>query len=151
MYERFTDGARKVMQLADAESQLFNHEKIEPEHVFFGLLKAGRNTALKVLQRLGVEPSQVRYKVENELDGGPDFLITGKRSLANRTKKVLECSMKEARELRDDYVGTEHLLLGLLRENESKTAEVLTRLGLTIAATRQEVLRVLTGTDPATE
>jgi ATP-dependent Clp protease ATP-binding subunit ClpC len=143
MYERFTDRARKVMQLANQEAQRFNHEYIGTEHVLLGLIKEGSGVAANVLKNLDVDLRKIRLEVEKLVQNGPDMVTMGKLPQTPRAKKVIEYSMEEARNLNHNYVGTEHILLGLLREQEGVAAQVLMNLGLKLEDVREEVLNLL--------
>ncbi len=143
MYERFTDRARKVMQLANQEAQRFNHEYIGTEHVLLGLIKEGSGVAANVLKNLDVDLRKIRLEVEKLVQSGPDMVTMGKLPQTPRAKKVIEYSMEEARQLNHNYVGTEHILLGLLREQEGVAAQVLMNLGLKLEEVREEVLNLL--------
>jgi len=143
MYERFTDRARKVMQLANQEAQRFNHEYIGTEHVLLGLIKEGSGVAANVLKNLDVDLRKIRMEVEKLVQSGPDMVTMGKLPQTPRAKKVIEYSMEEARNLGHNYVGTEHILLGLLREQEGVAAQVLMNLGLKLEEVREEVLNLL--------
>ena len=112
MYERFTDRARKVMQLANQEAQRFNHEYIGTEHILLGLIKEGSGVAANVLKNLDVDLRKIRLEVEKLVQSGPDMVTMGKLPQTPRAKKVIEYSMEEARNLNHNYVGTEHILLG---------------------------------------
>jgi ATP-dependent Clp protease ATP-binding subunit ClpC len=143
MYERFTDRARKVMQLANQEAQRFNHEYIGTEHVLLGLIKEGSGVAANVLKNLDIDLRKIRLEVEKLVQSGPDMVTMGKLPQTPRAKKVIEYSMDEARNLGHNYVGTEHILLGLLREQEGVAAQVLMNLGLKLEDVREEVLSLL--------
>ncbi|MFM1902533.1 MAG: hypothetical protein RLZZ440_433, partial [Planctomycetota bacterium] len=143
MYERFTDRARKVMQLANQEAQRFNHEYIGTEHVLLGLIKEGSGVAANVLKNLDIDLRKIRMEVEKLVQSGPDMVTMGKLPQTPRAKKVIEYSMEEARNLNHNYVGTEHILLGLLREQEGVAAQVLMNLGLKLEDVREEVLNLL--------
>ncbi|MCC6124982.1 MAG: ATP-dependent Clp protease ATP-binding subunit [Pirellulales bacterium] len=143
MYERFTDRARKVMQLANQEAQRFNHEYIGTEHILLGLIKEGSGVAANVLKNLDVDLRKIRLEVEKLVQSGPDMVTMGKLPQTPRAKKVIEYSMEEARNLGHNYVGTEHILLGLLREQEGVAAQVLMNLGLKLEEVREEVLNLL--------
>ena len=143
MYERFTDRARKVMQLANQEAQRFNHEYIGTEHVLLGLVKEGSGVAANVLKNLDVDLRKIRLEVEKLVQSGPEMVTMGKLPQTPRAKKVIEYSMEEARNLNHNYVGTEHILLGLLREQEGVAAQVLMNLGLKLEEVREEVLNLL--------
>jgi ATP-dependent Clp protease ATP-binding subunit ClpC len=145
MYERFTDRARKVMQLANQEAQRFNHEYIGTEHMLLGIIKEGSGVAANVLKNLDIDLRKVRLEVEKIVQTGPggDQGVLGKLPHTPRAKKVIEYSVEEARGLNHNYVGTEHLLLGLLREQEGVAAQVLINLGLNLEDVRVEVMNLL--------
>ena len=143
MYERFTDRARKVMQLANQEAQRFNHEYIGTEHILLGLVKEGSGVAANVLKNLEVDLRKIRLEVEKLVQSGPEMVTVGKLPQTPRAKKVIEYSMEEARNLNHSYVGTEHILLGLLREQEGVAAQVLMNLGMKLEDVREEVLNLL--------
>src|ERR1043165_2854656 len=143
MYERFTDRARKVMQLANQEAQRFNHEYIGTEHILLGLVKEGGGVAANVLRNLDIDLRNIRQEVQKIVQPGPDMVTMGKMPQTPRAKKVIEYSIEEARNLNHNYVGTEHLLLGLLREQEGVAAQVLMNLGLKLEDVREEVLNLL--------
>ncbi len=145
MFERFTDRARKVMQLANQEAQRFNHEYIGTEHVLLGLVKEGSGVAANVLKNLDIDLRKIRLEVERIVQHGPggDNATLGRLPHTPRAKKVIEYSIEEARNLNHNYVGTEHLLLGLLREQEGVAAQVLMNLGLKLEDVREEVLNLL--------
>ncbi|MBN1765690.1 MAG: ATP-dependent Clp protease ATP-binding subunit [Sedimentisphaerales bacterium] len=143
MFERFTDRARKVMALANQEAQRFNHEYIGTEHILLGLVKEGSGVGANVLKNLDVDLRKVRLEVEKLVKSGPDMVTMGKLPQTPRAKKVIEYAIEEARALNHNYVGTEHLLLGLLRENEGVAAQVLIILGLKLEDVREEVLNLL--------
>jgi ATP-dependent Clp protease ATP-binding subunit ClpC len=130
MYERFTDRARKVMVLANQEAQRFNHEYIGTEHVLLGLIKEGSGVAANVLKNLGIDLKHIRLKDEKLVQSGPDMVTMGKLPHTPRTKKVIEHAMEESLRLGHNYVGTEHLLLGLVREKEGVAAQALSNLKL---------------------
>ena len=149
MFERFTERARKVMALANQEAQRFNHEYIGTEHILLGLVKEGTGVGANVLKNLGVELHKVRMEVEKLVKAGPDMVTMGKLPQTPRAKKVIEYSIEEARNLNHNYVGTEHILLGLLREHDGVAAQVLMNLGLKLEEVRDEVLNLLgAGVEP---
>ncbi|MGA2093776.1 MAG: Clp protease N-terminal domain-containing protein, partial [Sedimentisphaerales bacterium] len=149
MFERFTDRARKVMALANQEAQRFNHEYIGTEHILLGLVKEGSGVGATVLKNLDVDIKKLRLEVEKLVKSGPDMVTMGKLPHTPRAKKVIEFAIEEARSLNHNYVGTEHLLLGLLRESEGIAAQVLMNLGLRLEDVRQEVLNLLgAGVEP---
>jgi len=142
-YDRFTDRARKVMGYARQEAQRFNHEYIGTEHILLGLVKEGSGVAANVLHNLDVDLKKIRLEVEKLVQSGPELVTKGNLPFTPRAKKVLEYSLEEARNLGHNYIGTEHLLLGLLREHEGVAAHVLMNLGLKLEDVRQEVLNLL--------
>jgi ATP-dependent Clp protease ATP-binding subunit ClpC len=131
------------MQLANQEAQRFNHEYIGTEHILLGLVKEGSGVAANVLKNLDVDLRKIRHEVENIVQSGPDMVTMGKLPQTPRAKKVIEYAMEEARNLNHNYVGTEHLLLGLLREQEGVAAQVLMNLGMKLEDVREEVLNLL--------
>ena len=146
MYERFTDRARKVMQLANQEAQRFNHEYIGTEHILLGLVKEGSGVAANVLKNLSISLQKVRREVEQIVQHGPggeSSLDWDRLPQTPRAKKVVEYAIDEARRLNHNYIGTEHLLLGLLREEEGVAAQVLMNLGLKLDRVREELLNLL--------
>ena len=143
MFERFTDRARKVMALANQEAQRFNHEYIGTEHILLGLVKEGSGVGATVLKNLDVDIKKLRLEIEKLVKRGPDMVTMGKLPQTPRAKKVIEYAIEEARALNHNYVGTEHILLGLLRESEGIAAQVLMNLGLKLEDVRQEVLNLL--------
>jgi len=142
-YDRFTDRARKVMGYARQEAQRFNHEYIGTEHILLGLVKEGSGVAANVLHNLDVDLKKIRLEVEKMVQTGPELVTKGQLPFTPRAKKVLEFSLEEARNLGHNYIGTEHILLGLLREHEGVAAHVLMNLGLKLDDVRQEVLNLL--------
>jgi len=143
MFERFTDRARKVMALANQEAQRFNHEYIGTEHILLGLVKEGSGVGANVLKNLDVDIKKLRLEIEKLVKSGPDMVTMGKLPQTPRAKKVIEFAIEEARALNHNYIGTEHILLGLLRETEGIAAQVLMNLGLRLEEVRQEVLNLL--------
>jgi ATP-dependent Clp protease ATP-binding subunit ClpC len=143
MFERFTDRARKVMALANQEAQRFNHEYVGTEHILLGLVKEGQGVAANVLHNLQVDLKKIRLEVEKIVKSGPAMVTMGKLPQTPRAKKVIEFAIEEARNLGHNYVGTEHLLLGLLREHDGVAAQVLMNLGLKLDEVRAEVLNIL--------
>lgn len=139
MYERFTDRARKVMQLANQEAQRFNREYIGTEHILLGLVKEGSGTAAYVFKKLNVDPQKILLEVEKTVQPGPDMVSMGKMPQTPRAKKTIEYAMEEARNLNHNYVGTEHLLLGLLMECEGLAAAILGGAGVTLEKAREAV------------
>ena len=137
MFERLTDRARKVMALANQEAQRFNHEYIGTEHILLGLVKEGSGVGANVLKHLEIDLRKVRLEVEKLVKSGPDMVTMGKLPQTPRAKKVIEYAIEEARSLNHNYVGTEHLLLGLLREQDGVAAQVLMNLGLKLDDVRE--------------
>jgi ATP-dependent Clp protease ATP-binding subunit ClpC len=147
MFDRFTDRAKKVMNLARQEAQRFNHEYLGTEHVLLGLVQEGSGVAANVLKNMGVDLARIRAEIEKLVKSGPSMVTMGQLPFTPRAKKVLELSMEEAHNLGHNYIGTEHLLLGLIKENEGIAAKVLTNLGVKLEDVREEVLEFL-GADP---
>jgi ATP-dependent Clp protease ATP-binding subunit ClpA len=143
MYERFTDRARKAMQLANQEAQRLNHEYIGTEHILLGLVKEGAGVAANVLKNLDVDLRKIRLETEKIVQSGPDAVTMGKLPQTPWAKKVIEYSIEEARIFDHNYVGTEHLLIGLLREEEGVAAQVLMNLGIKLEYVREETLNLL--------
>jgi ATP-dependent Clp protease ATP-binding subunit ClpC len=143
MYERFTDRARKVMQLANQEAQRLNHEYIGTEHILLGLIKEGSGVAANALKNLEVDLRKICLEIEKIVQSGPDTVTMSQLPQTPRAKKVIEYAIEEARALNHNYVGTEHLLLGLLREQEGVAAQVLMNLGLRLDDVREEVQNML--------
>src|SRR5438093_149948 len=131
MFERFTDRARKVMALANREAKRFNHEYIGTEHILLGLVREGKGVAAEVLKNLGIDRRKARLEVRKIVQHGPggENVVMGRLPHTPRTKKVIEYAIDEARQFNHNYIGTEHLLLGLLRETEGVAAQVLMNLG----------------------
>ncbi|MCE2882327.1 MAG: AAA family ATPase, partial [Planctomycetaceae bacterium] len=143
MFERLTDRARKVMALANQEAQRLNHEYIGTEHILLGLVKEGSGVGANVLKNLDIDLRKVRLEVEKLVKSGPEMVTMGKLPQTPRAKKVIEYAIEEARNLNHNYVGTEHLLLGLLREHDGVAAQVLMNLRLKLEEVREEVLNLL--------
>jgi ATP-dependent Clp protease ATP-binding subunit ClpA len=140
---RYTDRARKVMMLANQEAQRLNHPYIGTEHILLGLVKEGSGVAANVLQNVGSDLRKIRLEVERLIPMGRDTVTMGKLPQTPPTKKAVDYATEEARNFNHKYVGTEHLLLGLLREREGIAAQVLTNLGLKLEELRHEVLNLL--------
>ena len=141
-FEKFTERARKVLSLAQEEAQRFNHNYIGTEHLLLGLVREGDGVAAKVLSNLGVELNKVRSAVEFIIGRG-DRIVLGEIGLTPRAKKVIELAVDEARRLNHHYIGTEHLLLGLVREGEGIAAGVLESLGVNLEKVRTQTIQVL--------
>ncbi|MEX2238724.1 MAG: ATP-dependent Clp protease ATP-binding subunit [Dehalococcoidia bacterium] len=146
-FDKFTERARRVLTLAQEEAQRFNHNYIGTEHLLLGLVREGEGVAAKVLANLGVELSKVRSAVEFIIGRG-DRVVTGEIGLTPRAKKVIELAVDEARRLNHHYIGTEHLLLGLVREGEGIAAGVLESLGVNLEKVRAETQRILSQSMP---
>jgi ATP-dependent Clp protease ATP-binding subunit ClpA len=144
MFERFTDRARRVVVLAQEEARLLNHNYIGTEHILLGLIHEGEGVAAKALESLGISLEAVWAQVE-EIIGQGQSAPTGHIPFTPRAKKVLELSLREALQLGHNYIGTEHILLGLIREGEGVAAQVLVKLGADLARVRQQVVQVLGG------
>lgn len=147
MFERFTDRARKVLMLANQEAQRFNHEYVGVEHLLLGLVKEGSGVAANVLKNLGVDLPKLRDAVCRHVKPGPDFVTMGKLPQTPRAKKALECACKESLALQHNYVGTEHILLGLIGETEGVAAVALQELGVKYTEVRDGVLHLLGAAD----
>jgi ATP-dependent Clp protease ATP-binding subunit ClpC len=143
MFDRFTDRAKKVMNLARQEAQRFNHEYLGTEHILLGLVQEGSGVAANVLKNMGIDLNKIRSEVEKIVKTGPSMVTMGQLPFTPRAKKVLELSMEEAGNLGHNYIGTEHLLLGLIKENEGIAAQVLMNLGVKLEDVREEVLDFL--------
>jgi hypothetical protein len=143
MYDKFTGRARKVLQLANREALHFNHEYIGTEHALMALVKEGTGTAAQVLKSRDLDLRQIWLEVEKLIESGPEQITITKLPQTPRLKRVIEFGVQEAQTLNHNYVGTEHLLLGLLREKEGVAAVVLMNLGLELEEIRIEVLDFL--------
>ncbi|MEO6711168.1 MAG: Clp protease N-terminal domain-containing protein, partial [Planctomycetota bacterium] len=150
MFDRFTDRAKKVMNLARQEAQRFNHEYLGTEHILLGLVQEGSGVAANVLKNMAIDLNKIRAEVEKIVKTGPTMVTMGQLPFTPRAKKVLELSMEEASNLGHNYIGTEHLLLGLIKENEGIAAQVLLNLGVKLEDVREEVLEFL-GADSGEE
>jgi ATP-dependent Clp protease ATP-binding subunit ClpC len=144
VFERFTDRARKVLTYAQDEARLLNHSFIGTEHILLGLLREGQGVGAQALQSLGISLEAVRAKVEETI-GMAGTAPSGAPPFTPRAKKVLELSLREALQMNHSYIGTEHLLLGLVREGEGVAATVLVSLGADLGRVRQEVVNLLSG------
>jgi ATP-dependent Clp protease ATP-binding subunit ClpC len=144
LFERFTERARRVMVLAQEEARLLNHNFIGTEHLLLGLIHEGEGVAAKALEQLGISLEAVREKVEETM-GAPTTAAGGSPPFTPRAKKVLELSLREALQLGHNYIGTEHILLGLVREGEGVAARVLVDLGADLSRVRQQVIQLLSG------
>ena len=152
MFERFTDRARRVVVLAQEEARMLNHNYIGTEHILLGLIHEGEGVAAKALESLGISLEAVRSQVE-EIIGQGQQAPSGHIPFTPRAKKVLELSLREALQLGHNYIGTEHILLGLIREGEGVAAQVLVKLGADLGRVRQQVIQLLSGyqgKEPAT-
>ena len=143
MFNRFTERARKVILLAKEEAKRFNHDYIGTEHLLLGLIGEGEGVAAAVLASLGLDTEKIRFEVEKLVEAGPNTVVSGDIPFTPKAKKVIELAMDEARALNHNYIGTEHLLLGLLREGEGVAAQVLLNLGLDLEKVRFEVMQLL--------
>src|SRR5271154_3830694 len=139
----FTPRAQQVLALARKEADRFNHNFLGTEHLLLGLIKLGQGVAVQVLQKMGLDLETVRMEVEKQVGTGPDQKMIGNIPYTPRVKKVLALAAREAKALNHTYVGTEHILLGLLREGDGVAARVLKNLDVDIEQTRQEILKEL--------
>jgi ATP-dependent Clp protease ATP-binding subunit ClpC len=147
MFEVFTDRARRVVVLAQEEARILRHDYIGTEHLLLGLIHEGEGVAARALESLGISLEAVRQQVE-EIIGRGEEELSGHIPFTPRAKKVLEFSLRESQQLGHDYIGTEHILLGLIREGEGVAAQVLVRLGADLNRVRQQVLQLLGGRGP---
>jgi ATP-dependent Clp protease ATP-binding subunit ClpA len=143
MFERLTDRARRVMALANQQAERHNHEYVGTEHVLLGFVQEGSGIGANVLKKIGIDLRRVRLEVEKIIKIGPEMVAMRKLPQSPQTKKVIEYAIEEARSLGHNHVGTEHLLLGLLRVSEGVAADVLTRLGTSTEQVRQALLSYL--------
>ncbi len=143
MFNRFTERARKVIVFAKEEARRFNHDYIGTEHLLLGLIREGEGVAAAVLQKLGLDLETIRIEVEKLVQPGPQTQVLGDIPFTPRSKKALELSAEEARALGHNYIGTEHLLLGLVKEGEGMAYRVLLNLGLDLGKVRNEVMELL--------
>jgi ATP-dependent Clp protease ATP-binding subunit ClpC len=144
MFERFTDRARRVVVLAQQEARRLDHNYIGTEHILLGLIAEGKGVAARALESLGISLAAVRQQVE-EIIGRGQQTPSGHIPFTPRAKKVLELSLRESLQLGHDYIGTEHILLGLIREGDGVAAQVLVRLGADLNQVRQQVIQLLQG------
>ncbi len=151
MFDRFTERARKVIILAKEEAKRFNHDYIGTEHILLGLIKEGESVAAAVLQNLGLSLDTIRLEVEKLVQFGPSTVVSGDIPFTPKAKKVIELAMDEARRLGHNYIGTEHLLLGLIKEGEGVASHVLMNVGLDLNKVRAEVIKLLGSTTPSGE
>src|SRR3990167_6215591 len=151
MFDRFTERARKVIILAKEEAKRFNHDYIGTEHILLGLIKEGESVAAAVLQNLGLSLDTIRLEVEKLVQFGPSTIVSGDIPFTPKAKKVIELAMDEARRLGHNYIGTEHLLLGLIKEGEGVASHVLMNVGLDLNKVRSEVIKLLGSTTPSNE
>ena len=151
MFNKFTERARKVILLAKQEAKRFNHDYIGTEHILLGLLREGEGVAAAVLQSLGMNLNNIRLEIDKLVQIGPTTVVTGDLPFTPKAKKVMELAMEEARSLGHNYIGTEHLLLGLIREGEGVASQVFTNMGLDIDTVREEVIKLLGSTTPGSQ
>ena len=144
MFERFTDRARRVVVLAQEEARMLGHNWVGTEHILLGLIHEGEGVAARALESLGISLDAVRQRVEEIIGQGQDA-PSGHIPFTPRTKKVLELSLRESQQLGHNYIGTEHILLGLIREGDGVAAQVLVKLGADLNRVRQQVLQLLHG------
>ena len=145
MFERFTDRARRVVVLAQAEARDLDHNYVGTEHILLGLLREGEGVAARALLSLGISLDAVRQRVEEIIGRGQQPAASGPIPFTPRAKKVLELSLREALQLGHTHIGTEHILLGLIREGDGVAAQVLLASGVDLNRGRERVIQVLTG------
>ena len=148
MFNRFTERARKVILLAKEEAKRFNHDYIGTEHLLLGLIREGEGVAAAVLASMGLSADKIRIEVEKFVQPGPSTIISGDIPFTPRAKRVIELSMEEARSLGHNYIGTEHLLLGLIKEGEGVASQVLISMGLDLDKVRMEIMSLLGSSIP---
>jgi len=148
MFERFTERARRVLQLAQEEAKRLGHDYIGTEHILLGLIREGEGVAAEVLNSLNVSLEAIRIEIEKQVPSGGALLTVGDVPFTPHSKKVLELAVEEARALHHNYIGTEHLLLGLIREGESVGAKVLASVGVNLEQVREGVIKLLGGAIP---
>ncbi len=148
MFNRFTERARKVIILSKEEARRFNHDYIGTEHILLGLIREGEGVAAAVLEKMGLDLQTIRLEVEKVVQPGPSTQILGDIPFTPRAKKALELAAEEARALGHNYIGTEHILLGIIREGESVASQVLLNLGLDLDRVRNEIMAVLGAATP---
>ncbi|MBU1146840.1 MAG: ATP-dependent Clp protease ATP-binding subunit [Candidatus Omnitrophica bacterium] len=148
MFNRFTERARKVILLAKEEAKRFNHDYIGTEHILLGLVREGEGVAAVVLQKMGLSLQQIRLEIEKLVKPGPSTVISGDIPFTPKAKKAVEFSGEEARALGHNYIGTEHLLLGLIREGEGVASQVLLNMGVDLDKVRNEVVELLGSATP---
>jgi ATP-dependent Clp protease ATP-binding subunit ClpC len=146
VFERFTDRARRVVVLAQEEARTLDHNYIGTEHILLGLIREGEGVAASALEALGISPADIRGDLEAIIGRG-DQAPVGNIPFTPRAKKVLELSLREALQLGHNYIGTEHILLGLVREGEGVGAEVLAKRGATLELVRAEVMTLVAGVE----
>ncbi len=149
MFNRFTERARKVILLAKEEAKRFNHDYIGTEHILLGLIREGEGVASAVLQKMGLSFEKIRLEIEKLVQPGPSTVVSGDIPFTPQAKKVIELAMDEARALNHNYIGTEHLLLGLLKEGEGIASQVLLNFDLDLGKVRNEVIKLLGSSGPS--
>ncbi len=143
MFKRFTERARKVIILAREEADNYRHEYLGTEHILLGVLKDGGGIAIAVLQKLGVDPKQLRLELERNLPKSTSGPVEGDIPFTPKAKKVLEYAVEEARLMGHNYIGTEHLLLGIVREKDGLAAKILGSFGVKLQQTREQTINLL--------
>jgi len=143
MSNRFTDRVQRVIIIAQEEAKRLNHDYVGTEHILLGLIALGEGVASQVLQGLGVDLRKVRAEIEKIVGQGDNMMLLGEIPFTPRAKKVLEYAVEEAQQMGHSYIGTEHILMGLIREEEGVAARVLANLGLKLDTVREEVLTIL--------
>jgi ATP-dependent Clp protease ATP-binding subunit ClpA len=143
MFETFTDRGRKVMALANQEAQGFNHEYVGSEHILLGLVREDSGVAASIFKNRAIDSQKIRAETEKLIRAGPDMVTIGKLPLTPHAKRVIECAIEEARAFGHTYIGTEHLLLGILRDAGGAGAKVLQTLGLNLDSARKEIVSLV--------
>ncbi|MEW6481596.1 MAG: ATP-dependent Clp protease ATP-binding subunit [bacterium] len=148
MFERFTERARKILALAQDEAKRLNHDYLGPEHILLGLIKEGEGVATEVLRNFDIDLEGLKIEIEKEIPPGGSLAILGNVPFTPHSKKVLELAVEEGRNMGHNYIGTEHLLFGLIKEEESIASKILARLGVTLDRAKKEVANILGGSAP---
>ncbi len=143
MFERFTDRARKVFALANQEAQRFNHEYIGTEHILLGLIKEGSGVAANVLKNMKIDLRKIRLEVEKLVKPGPEMVTMGKLPKTPRTQKLIDHAIEDAKDMNNNYVGTEHILLGMLHDADSIACNILMNLGVSTKKVHKAILDLL--------
>lgn len=143
MFERSTERARRILAIAQEEAKNLNHDYLGTEHILLGLIREGEGVAAEVLRNMGIKFKTIRLEIENEAPPGGALAILGNVPFTPNSKKVLELAVEEARNMGHNYIGTEHLLLGLIKKEESIGAKILAKFGVTLEKAKEEIAKIL--------